>query len=159
MTQSKQKLAVAVAAALAVGVLVYLAMPGLFGQRTEQTTNDAFVSADYTLVVPRVAGFIKQVLVEDNQQVKAGQLLALIDDRDLRAAAEAADAQTLVARAQLQNANATLERQASLIAQAQATVVSAKAQMAFAQQELNRYNHLAGVGAGTVQNAQQAHAH
>lgn len=156
MIQSKQKLAVAMAAALAVGVLVYLAMPGLFGNRTEHTTNDAFVSADYTLVVPRVAGFIKQVLVEDNQQVKAGQLLALIDDRDLRAAAEAADAQTLVARAQLQNANATLERQASLIAQAQAAVVSAKAQMAFAQQELNRYNHLAGVGAGTVQNAQQA---
>jgi membrane fusion protein (multidrug efflux system) len=155
-TQAKQKLAVAVAAALAVGVLVYLAMPGLFGKRTQQNTNDAFVSADYTLVVPRVAGFIKQVLVEDNQQVKAGQLLALIDDRDLRAAAQAADAQTLVARAQLQNAKATLERQTSVIAQAQASVVSAKAQMAFAQQELNRYNHLAGVGAGTVQNAQQA---
>jgi membrane fusion protein (multidrug efflux system) len=103
-----------------------------------------------------VAGFIKEVLVEDNQQVKAGQLLALIDDRDLRAAAEAADAQTLVARAQLQNARATLERQTSVIAQAQASVVSAKAEMAFAQQELNRYNHLAGVGAGTVQNAQQA---
>jgi membrane fusion protein (multidrug efflux system) len=155
-TQAKQKLAVAVAAALAVGVLVYLALPGMFGKRTQQNTNDAFVSADYTLVVPRVAGFIKEVLVEDNQQVKAGQLLALIDDRDLRASAEAADAQTLVARAQLQNAKATLERQTSVIAQAQASVVSAKAEMAFAQQELNRYNHLAGVGAGTVQNAQQA---
>jgi membrane fusion protein (multidrug efflux system) len=155
-TQAKQKLAVAVAAALAVGVLVYLALPGVFGKRTQQNTNDAFVSADYTLVVPRVAGFIKEVLVEDNQQVKTGQLLALIDDRDLRASAEAADAQTLVARAQLQNAKATLERQTSVIAQAQASVVSAKAEMAFAQQELNRYNHLAGVGAGTVQNAQQA---
>jgi membrane fusion protein (multidrug efflux system) len=155
-TQAKQKLAVAIAAALAVGVLVYLALPGVFGKRTQQNTNDAFVSADYTLVVPRVAGFIKEVLVEDNQQVKAGQLLALIDDRDLRASAEAADAQTLVARAQLQNAKATLERQTSVIAQAQASVVSAKAEMAFAQQELNRYNHLAGVGAGTVQNAQQA---
>jgi membrane fusion protein (multidrug efflux system) len=155
-TQAKQKIAVAVIAALAVGVLAYLAVPGLFGKRTQQSTNDAFVSADYTLVVPRVAGFIKQVLVEDNQQVKAGQLLALIDDRDLRAAADAADAQTLMARAQLQNARATLERQASVIAQAQASVVSAKAQMAFAQQELDRYNHLAGVGAGTVQNAQQA---
>jgi membrane fusion protein (multidrug efflux system) len=155
-TQAKQKIAVAVAVALAVGVLLYLTMPGLFGKRTSQNTNDAFVSADFTLVVPRVAGFIKEVLVEDNQQVKAGQLLALIDDRDLRAAAEAADAQTLMARAQLQNARATLERQASVIAQAQASVVSAKAEMAFAQQELNRYNHLAGVGAGTVQNAQQA---
>jgi membrane fusion protein (multidrug efflux system) len=155
-TQSKQKIAVAVAAALAVGVLLYLAMPGLFGKRTQQNTNDAYVSADYTLVVPRVAGFIQQVLVEDNQQVKAGQLLALIDDRDLRAAAQAADAETLVARAQLQNARATLERQASVIAQAQSSVVSAKAEMAFAEHELNRYNHLAGVGAGTVQNAQQA---
>ncbi|PBJ18038.1 putative multidrug resistance protein EmrK [Pseudomonas sp. ACN8] len=155
-TQAKQKVAVAVVAALAVGVLLYLTMPGLFGKRTQQSTNDAYVSADFTLVVPRVAGFIKQVLVEDNQQVKAGQLLALIDDRDLRAAAEAADAETLVARAQLQNARATLERQASVIAQAQSSVVSAKAEVAFAEHELNRYNHLAGVGAGTVQNAQQA---
>jgi membrane fusion protein (multidrug efflux system) len=155
-TQAKQKIAVAVAAALAVGVLLYLAVPDLFGKRTQQSTNDAFVSADYTLVVPRVAGFIRQVLVEDNQQVKAGQLLALIDDRDLRAAAQAADAETLVARAQLQNAKATLERQSSVIAQAQSSVVSAKAEMAFAEHELNRYNHLAGVGAGTVQNAQQA---
>jgi membrane fusion protein (multidrug efflux system) len=155
-TQAKQKIAVAVAVALAVGVLLYLAAPGLFGKRTQQSTNDAYVSADFTLVVPRVAGFIQQVLVEDNQQVKAGQLLALIDDRDLRAAAQAADAETLVARAQLQNARATLERQASVIAQAQSSVVSAKAETAFAEHELNRYNHLAGVGAGTVQNAQQA---
>jgi len=155
-THAKQKVAVGVAAAIAVGVLMYLVAPGLFGKRTQQSTNDAFVSADFTLVVPRVAGFIKEVLVEDNQQVKAGQLLALIDDRDLRAAAQAADAETLVARAQLQNARATLERQTSVIAQAQATVVSAKAEMDFAAHELNRYNHLAGVGAGTVQSAQQA---
>ncbi|MET1068507.1 MAG: HlyD family secretion protein [Pseudomonas prosekii] len=153
-TQSKLKMAVITASVVAIGVLVLA--PGLFGKRTHQTTNDAFVSADFTLVVPRVAGFIKEVLVEDNQQVTAGQLLALIDDRDLHAAAQAADAETLVARAQLQNSLATLERQTSVIAQAQATVVSANAEMVFAEHELNRYNHLAGVGAGTVQNAQQA---
>ncbi|WP_339547995.1 HlyD family secretion protein [Pseudomonas sp. RA_35y_Pfl2_P32] len=153
---SKQKLIGASAAVLAVGVLVYLLAPGVFGKKPQQSTNDAFVSADFTLVAPRVAGFIKEVLVEDNQRVQAGQLLALIDDRDFRAAAQAADADTLVARAQLQNARATLERQASVIAQAQATVVAAKAEQAFAEHELNRYNHLAGVGAGTVQNAQQA---
>ncbi|AIC17329.1 MULTISPECIES: HlyD family secretion protein [Pseudomonas] len=148
----KHKIAVSVAAVAVLGVLVYL----VTGKATEQTTNDAFVSADYTLVAPRVAGFIKEVLVEDNQRVKAGQLLALIDDRDLRAAAQAADAETLVAKAQLQNARATLDRQSSVIAQAQASVVAARAEMAFAEHELNRYNHLAGVGAGTVQNAQQA---
>ena len=48
------------------------------------------------------------------------------------------------------------ERQSSVIAQAQATVAADRAEMAFAEHELNRYNHLAGVGAGTVQNAQQA---
>jgi membrane fusion protein (multidrug efflux system) len=153
-TQSKLKMAVITASVVAIGVLVLA--PGLFGKRTHQATNDAFVSADFTLVVPRVAGFIKEVLVEDNQQVTAGQLLALIDDRDLHAAAQAADAETLMARAQLQNSLATLERQTSVIAQAQATVVSANAEMVFAEHELNRYNHLAGVGAGTVQNAQQA---
>ncbi|MBU6958516.1 HlyD family secretion protein [Pseudomonas sp. CVAP len=153
---TKSKFTGAAVAVLAAGVLVYLLAPGVFGKKPQQTTNDAFIAADFTLVAPRVAGFIKQVLVEDNQQVKAGQLLALIDDRDLRAAAQAADAETLVAKAQLQNARATLERQASVIAQAQATVVAAKAEMAFAEHELNRYNHLAGVGAGTVQNAQQA---
>ncbi len=156
MTQLKKPIALTLAATLVLGGLTYLLAPGLFGKREQQSTNDAFVSADYTLVVPRVAGFIKEVLVEDNQQVKAGQLLALIDDRDLHAAAQAADAQTLVARAQLENARATLERQASVIAQAQANVVAAKAQMAFAEHERNRYQHLAGVGAGTVQNAQQA---
>ena len=85
----KDKIAVSVIAVFAVGVLVYLVAPGVLGSK-HQTTNDAFVAADFTLVAPRVAGFIKEVLVEDNQRVKAGQLLALIDDRDFRAAAQAA---------------------------------------------------------------------
>ena len=74
----KDKIAVSVIAVFAVGVLVYLVAPGVLGKQ-RQTTNDAFVAADFTLVAPRVAGFIKEVLVEDNQRVKAGQLLALID--------------------------------------------------------------------------------
>eukprot|EP01132_Coremiostelium_polycephalum_P013926 gene13926-16940_t len=133
--KSKDKIAVTVITVFAVGVLVYLLAPGVFGSK-RQSTNDAFVAADYTLVAPRVAGFIKEVLVEDNQR--------------------AADADTLVAQAQLKNATATLERQSSVIAQAQATVAADRAEVAFAEHELNRYNHLAGVGAGTVQNAQQA---
>ena len=117
----KDKMAVSAIAVFAVGVLLYQAVPGLLGSQ-RQTTNDAFVAADFTLVAPRVAGFIKEVLVEDNQRVKAGQLLALIDDRDFRAAAQAADADMLVAQAQLKNATATLERQSLLISQAEATV-------------------------------------
>ncbi len=51
-----------------------------------RSTNDAYVSADFTLVAPRVPGQIAEVLVNDNQWVKAGQLLVRLDDRDFRAA-------------------------------------------------------------------------
>ena len=108
------------------------------------------------MIAPKVAGFIKDVLVDDNQQVKAGQLLATIDDRDYQAALDAAQAQLLVARAQSADARATLERQAALIAQADAAVKAAQAEVAFADHETTRYSRLAEQGAGTVQNAQQA---
>jgi membrane fusion protein (multidrug efflux system) len=145
-----------IVAALVVAGLAGVFGPMLLGSDTEQSTNDAYVSADYTVVAPKVAGFITQVLVEDNQQVKAGQVLALIDDRDYQAALAAAQAQLLVSTAQQHNARATLERQASLIAQAQAAVNADQAELAFANHELTRHSRLAEQGAGTVQNAQQA---
>ncbi|BBP81793.1 secretion protein [Pseudomonas sp. Pc102] len=119
-------------------------------------TNDAFVQADFTLVAPKVSGFIGEVLVEDNQPVTAGQLLARIDDRDYRAARSGARAAVASAEARLANARATLERQDALIRQAEATVEADRAEMAFARHELERYQHLAGQGAGTLQSAQQA---
>lgn len=147
--------------ALIVAVLVVAGLAGvcgplLLGSGDEQSTNDAYIYADYTVLAPKVAGFIKEVLVEDNQQVKAGDVLALIDDRDYQAALAAAQAQLLVSTAQRLNARATLERQASLIDQAQAAVSADQAEVAFANHELTRHSRLAEQGAGTVQNAQQA---
>ena len=45
-------------------------------------TEDAYITADYTLVAPKISGYIANVNVTDNQQVKAGDLLATLDDRD-----------------------------------------------------------------------------
>jgi membrane fusion protein (multidrug efflux system) len=140
----------------AVLVVAALGIYGFTGERGQQSTNDAYVSADYSNVAPKVAGFISQVLVEDNQQVKAGQLLAVIDDRDLQTALAASEAEVLAAQAQYEQASAVVQRQASVIAQSQATVDVSKAEVTFAEQEQDRYAHLAGMGAGTVQNAQQA---
>jgi membrane fusion protein, multidrug efflux system len=149
---SKQTLALcgAVIAVAALGIY------GFTGERGQQSTDDAYIAADYSNVAPKVAGFISQVLVEDNQRVKAGQLLALIDDRDFQTALAASEAEVLAAQAQFEQASAVLQRQASVIAQAQATVEVSKAEVTFAEQEQARYAHLAGMGAGTVQNAQQA---
>jgi membrane fusion protein (multidrug efflux system) len=46
-----------------------------------ETTDDAYVKADSTLISPKISGYIAEVLVSDNEKVKAGQLLARIDDR------------------------------------------------------------------------------
>ncbi len=128
----------------------------LLSERAEQSTNDAYVSADYTLVAPKVSGFIGEVLVDDNQRVQAGQLLARIDDRDYRAALDGARAEVATAEAQLANAQATLERQQALIDQAGATLQADRAEVLFAQRERERYERLVGRGAGTLQNSQQA---
>ncbi|WP_263264477.1 HlyD family secretion protein [Pseudomonas sp. RIT-PI-S] len=143
------------AAAVVVAAGLYVTVAWL-GEGAAQSTDDAYVSADYTLVAPKVAGFITQVLVEDNQRVQAGQLLALIDDRDYQAALAAAKAQAMVAQARLQDADAMLDRQAAVIEQAQAELGADQAEQAFADHELTRYERLAQEGAGTVQNAQQA---
>jgi len=141
----------------AVGVLLLAALAFVtLRDNRVQSTNDAYVSADYTVVAPKVAGFIQQVLVQDNQAVHAGQLLALIDDRDLQAALASAKARLVSSAAQHQHALATLEQQASLIAQAQAAQAAGQAELAFARHELTRHSRLAAQGAGTVQNAQQA---
>ena len=54
-------------------------------------TDDAYVAADNTLIAPRVSGYISQVLVTDNQSVKAGQVLARIDDQDFQHCAASGD--------------------------------------------------------------------
>ena len=140
--------------ALLACALAFCAWQMLFAHGDEQSTDDAFVSADYTVLSPKVGGIVREVLVDDNQTVTAGDLLARIDDRDYQAAA--ARAEVAGAEAQLDHARATLQRQQSVIEQATTLVDANQAEDKLAQQELARSQHLAGQGAGSVQNAQQA---
>lgn len=149
---SRQTLALCGAAIVVAGLGIF----ALTADNSRQTTNDAFIAADYSVVAPKVSGFIREVLVDDNQSVEAGQLLAVIDDRDLQTALESAEAGVATAEASLEQARAVLQRQTSVIAQAQAALTASNAAVKFAGQERARYEHLAGAGAGTLQNAQQA---
>ena len=142
--------------ALLACALAFCAWQLLFARGDEQATDDAFVSADYTVLSPKVGGIVREVLVEDNQTVTAGDLLARIDDRDYQAAAASARAEVAGAEAQLDHARSTLQRQQSVIEQATTLVDANQAEDKLAQQELARSQHLAGQGAGSVQNAQQA---
>ncbi|CAE6779316.1 p-hydroxybenzoic acid efflux pump subunit AaeA [Paraburkholderia domus] len=102
---------------VAAGVSAW-ACSSLSGHSNTESTNDAYVEADFTVVAPRVAGQISDVFVEDNQSVKAGQLLVRIDDRDFRAALMIAEADVAAAKASVANYDAEIARQPSLVEQA-----------------------------------------
>lgn len=123
-----------------------------------QTTDDAYVQADFTTVAPQVSGNVSRVLIEDNQIVKAGDLLVTIDDRDFVVAVEAAKAQVASAEANITSLQAQLVRQESTIHQAQAVVAADEANLKLAQENQKRYRNLAADGSGTVQALQQAEA-
>ena len=146
--------------ALAAGVataVIYGYRYWTVGQYLE-TTDDAYVKADYTTVAPKVSGYIAEVLVQDNQRVRAGQALARIDDRDFRAALDQARADVAAAEAAIRNQDAQAVLQQSIIAQRKADIAANQAQVNFAQQDDQRYQHLKQTGYGTVQRAQQSEA-
>ena len=124
--------------------------------RFQVSTDDAYVKADTTIVAPKVSGYLSDVLVTDNQAVKAGQPLARIDDRDYLVAVHQASADVAAAQADIDDVRANLDQQQAVIAQARATLDADAANLTLSRQNNDRYIDLARTGAGTVQNEQQA---
>src|ERR1700687_464467 len=63
--------------------------------RFQQSTDDAYVQSDITVISPKVEGYLKEVRVEENKQVSAGEVLIVVDERDF--AAKVAQAEAAVA--------------------------------------------------------------
>jgi len=88
-------------------------------------TDDAYVSVHYATIAPRVPGQVTLVRVDDNDRVKAGQVLAELDDRDFRVALEQAQAQVAAAQASAQATLKLAQRQVeALRAQRKSAVAS-----------------------------------
>jgi membrane fusion protein, multidrug efflux system len=138
-----------------VAVAVWACIRLLSDSNTE-TTNDAYVTADFTLVAPRIPGQLSEVLVEDNQEVKAGQILVRIDDRDFRAALMSAEADVASAKASVANYDAEIARQPALVDQTRAALKADEASIEFARANASRYRNLSETGAGTTQEQQHA---
>jgi membrane fusion protein (multidrug efflux system) len=120
-----------------------------------QDTNDAQVRADMVVVAPRVAGYVAEVFVTDNQDVRAGQPLVRIDPRNSQAQAAQAGAQIAVADAQADSARAQVREQYAAIDQARAQLASARDKAAHDAAEVARYRPLAASGAETRQQLAQ----
>lgn len=146
----------ALLAVTAVAALFYINRPESASDL--QSTDYAYVRADFTQVAPQVSGRVAEVLVEDNQRVEPGQLLAVIDDRDFAIALEHARARVSSAQAVIDSLDAQIARQENEIERAQATVTADSASLRLARADLARYRNLAADGAGTVQALQRAQA-
>lgn len=119
---------------LAAGVFYYLFFLAPF-----ESTDDAFIDGYVTMISSRVPGQIAKLLVTDNQQVKAGDVLAEIDPRDYEARLAQARADLAAARSQGQQAQAQVKVSEAKVAQADAAALAAEAENRRATNDLARY--------------------
>lgn len=123
---------------------------------THQRTDNAFVRGQTTVISPQVSGYVTQVLVHDYEHVKAGQVLAKIDDRIATQKVAQARAQLAIQEAQLKN-SAQSERSARASVQGQdAGLASAQANWVRAQADVKRIEKLAQEGSVSQRERDQA---
>ncbi len=123
-----------------------------------ESTDDAYVGGDVTVIAPKVAGFISKLFVGDNQQVHAGDLLLKLDDRDYLAAQAKADASVAIQQAALSNLDATRHLQEAIVAQAQASIAVAEAEIVRTRDDQVRFSRLLKDSAVSVQESQKTDA-
>jgi membrane fusion protein (multidrug efflux system) len=149
---------------IAAGALLPITAAAGYGNyywRTGQflvSTDDAYVQAHSVLISPKVSGYISQAPVDDNQSVKAGEVLARIDPRDYQTALDQARANVTAAQAAIGTLSQQIDQQMLVVEQGRHQVASDQAALVFSRQDFQRYTQLAKDGWGTVQRSQQAQA-
>lgn len=146
----------------AVGVLLVLYAWRLPPFVTDiQSTENAMVRGQVTLISPQVSGYVTDVAVQDFQHVKKGDLLVQIDERIYAQKVEQAKAQLAEREAQLANNEQERLTAEAVIRQNEAAVVNADAQSARTEKDFQRASVLAESGASSqsaLDNARAARA-
>ena len=119
--------------AIAIVVTITRNWNGWEGSRVEQVTNDAYVRGDLTPLSTKVPGLVREVKVNDYQQVHKGDLLVQLDDDDFTAQVAQAAAGVEAAKAALENNRRQRELQDAKIERALAGIDQANAQITAAQ--------------------------
>lgn len=124
-----------------VGALAFTAKEYFYGQSHEETDN-AQIDADISPVVARVSGYVKEIRFNDNQFVKAGDTLVILDDRDYQIKLQQAEAALAVAKQSVNVSQYAVAEARTGIATAQANVETAKVRVWKATEDFNRYQNL-----------------
>jgi len=127
---------------LCLGSVVTVVAGWTYANSGETSTDNAYIRGDVTSLAPKVAGYVKAVEVQDNQAVRAGDVLFRIDDRDYRARLAQAEANVEAAQARLANVDAEIPLQDALIRQADAQKRASIAEMNLATKASYRRREL-----------------
>lgn len=142
--KSKIKVSIIALALTVSGCAIY----GTFAPKPGQVkTDNAYIHSEITQISAEASGRVTNIFVTDNQLVEAGEVLAVIDDRDYVARRDQAQAALAMAQSTLENNLARVDLQQVKIKEASAYLDVAKADNNLQQRELKRYSKLVKTGA------------
>ncbi len=124
-----------------------------------QSTDDAFVEGRLITVAPRVSGPVINLLVDDNDEVEAGQLLVEIDPADYEVKLHQAEAKLAEAKAQLGVTEKQIEESGSNVNQSFEDVTSAQSKLDFATKDHKRYTDMYKEGIVSKQEYDNSNTH
>jgi membrane fusion protein, multidrug efflux system len=140
------------------GTALALGWEGVLTRRRDPVTVDAYVEGDRTPLSSHLSGYVRTVLVRDNQSVRAGDTIVQMVDDDYRAMAAEAQAHADAARAALAALGERREVLQQQVVQAQDTVTAATDQLVHAANEVHRQQVLLPTASGLLQSLQAAQA-
>jgi membrane fusion protein (multidrug efflux system) len=149
---------------IASAVVVALGVGGIAGAywwvtgRYMVSTDDAYVRAHNTTLASKISGYVATIPIEDNTHVRAGDVIATIDDGDYQLAADAAREKVATQQATVDRIGRQVVAQAANIDQAKAQMVSAQAAATKTELELQRQQSLAAQKYASQQTLEQAQA-
>lgn len=128
-----------------------------------EVTDDAHIEANISPVIPRISGYVTEVRVTDNQKIKKGDTLLVLDNRDLKIKVEQAEAALATAQSNLGQAKSSTNASTANIATSRASVATIAAQIKTAEvnvwratQDFERYKNLIKDHSVTQQQYEQA---
>lgn len=167
-TPAKRRLRLPPRGWLVLGAALVIGTAGVVYLRSAKasaSTDNAYVKADATVVAPRVRGHVAELLVADNQPVRAGEVLVRLDPQEYAARVAGAQGDLDMARAQIAAAEAALARlgaeetlAAATVREAQTGIRATDAQAARAQADWRRYEVLVGTGYAPRRDAERIQA-
>lgn len=130
-----------------------------------EETDDAQINADISPVIPRISGYVTEVKVQDNQWVKKGDTLLILDERDYVIKLEQAQAALATSKSNLNSARATTDASKANVATVRSSIATIDAQIEAAKvtlwratQDYDRYANLIKDHSITQQQFEQASA-